>query len=358
MKKIALLKGDGIGPEIMEQGVKVLKTIEEMTSLSFTFSQGLIGGEAIDKRGNPFPKETKDLCTCSDAVLLGAVGGPKWDSIDPKLRPEKGLLNLRSSLELYSNLRPIKMLSPLMEYSPLKGEIIKGVDILIVRELVGGIYFGKRERGRDNRGLRFAYDVEYYNEEEIKRISHVAFRSALGRRRKVTLVDKANVLDSSKLWREVVTEVQKDYPLVELEFMYVDNCSMQLIKNPGNFDVILTSNLFGDILSDEASVLTGSIGMLPSASMGESGIHVYEPIHGSAPDLAGKGLANPLGMILSIAMMLRYSFQREREAELIEDAVEELLQRGLFPKDLCKEGRSTWEIGEDICEIIKSKAQL
>lgn len=325
-KIIAITKGDGIGPEIVNEAIKVLDKIGEKYNHNFEYKEALIGGAAYDKYNTPLPEETLDICEKSDAIFLGAVGGDKWDTIDPKLRPEQGLLNLRKKFKLYANLRPATIYNALKTASPLKDNIVeKGVDILVVRELIGGIYFGDRKTYVE-KGVKTAYDIEKYNENEIRRIAKMAFDSAMGRRKKVTLVDKANVLDSSKLWREVVKEVAKDYDKVELNFMYVDNASMQLIKNPSQFDVILTNNIFGDILSDESSQITGSIGMLPSASISEIGINMYEPIHGSAPDIAGQNIANPLATILSAAMMLRYSFNLEEEAANIENAVKKVLE--------------------------------
>ena len=333
-KIIAVTKGDGIGEEITNEAIKVLDKIGEKYNHNFEYKYALIGGAAYDEYHNPLPEETLEICKNSDAIILGAVGGEKWDNVEPELRPEKGLLALRKNLSLYANLRPAKIYESLKNASPLKDSIVEaGVDILVVRELIGGIYFGDRKTYEEN-GIRTAYDVEKYNENEIKRISKMAFDSAMLRRKKITLVDKANVLDSSKLWREVVKEIALHYPEIELEFMYVDNAAMQIVKNPSQFDVILTNNIFGDILSDEASQVTGSIGMLPSASISEIGIHMYEPIHGSAPDIAGKNIANPLATILSAAMMLRYSFELEEEARAIELAVEKVLEDGIRTIDI------------------------
>lgn len=349
------LAGDGIGPEIMESAVQVLETIIKKSELQFTVTNAMLGGIAVDVYNNPLPAVTLEACKNADAVLLGAVGGPKWDTVDPKLRPEQGLLRLRKALGLYANLRPVTVIPSLVSASPLKNSIVEnGVDLLVVRELIGGIYFGEKNTGVVD-GLRTAYDTERYNEEEIKRIAHTAFQAARNRKKKVTLVDKANVLDSSKLWRAVVAEVQTEYPDIALEYMYVDNCAMQLVRNPAQFDVILTNNIFGDILSDEASMITGSIGMLPSASLGEDGVHLYEPIHGSAPDIAGKDMANPCGMILSVAMMFRYSFGLEKEAKWIEDAVQEVLASGARTADLAGEGETAMtntEITRIICDAI------
>lgn len=354
---ILCLPGDGIGPEIMESAVKVIEIIQDKYGHEFTVTNALLGGIAIDAYNNPLPAATLDACQSADAVLLGAVGGPKWDAIDPKLRPEQGLLRLRKTLGLYANLRPATVIPALVDASPLKNEIVNaGVDLLVVRELIGGIYFGEKSTDVID-GVRTAYDTERYDENEIRRIAKTAFDTAMLRDKKVTLVDKANVLDSSKLWRAVVSEMSADYPDVKLSYMYVDNCAMQLVRNPAQFDVILTNNIFGDILSDEASMITGSIGMLPSASLGEGGVHLYEPIHGSAPDIAGKDIANPCGTILSVAMMLRYSFGLEKEAQTIESAVHVALAEGARTADLAREGEpvlSGSEMCQRICDAIAS----
>ncbi len=331
MKNIVLLKGDGIGPEIAAQAVKVLSVLD-----GFNIDEKDFGGCAIDKTGEPLPQSTLKAALSADAVLLGAVGGPKWDSC-PK-RPEAGLLGLRAALKAYANLRPAVIYEDLKHISPLKDEIIsRGVDIMVVRELTGGIYFGKRGRGTEEGG-EYAYDTEKYSAAEIERIARLAFDISLKRNKRVCSVDKANVLESSRLWRSTVQKVAKDYPEVELEHMYVDNASMQLVRDPAQFDVILTSNMFGDILSDEASMLTGSIGMLPSASLGgQTGL--YEPIHGSAPDIAGQNIANPIGMVLSVAMMLKYSFNMDNESALLEKAVN-MAVSGARTKDICGGGKS------------------
>lgn len=331
MKNIVLLKGDGIGPEIAAQAVKVLSVLD-----GFNIDEEDFGGCAIDKTGEPLPQSTLKAALSADAVLLGAVGGPKWDSC-PK-RPEAGLLGLRAALKAYANLRPAVIYEDLKHISPLKDEIISsGVDIMVVRELTGGIYFGKRGRGTEEGG-EYAYDTEKYSAAEIERIARLAFDISLKRNKRVCSVDKANVLESSRLWRSTVQRVAKDYPEVELEHMYVDNASMQLVRDPAQFDVILTSNMFGDILSDEASMLTGSIGMLPSASLGgQTGL--YEPIHGSAPDIAGQNIANPIGMVLSVAMMLKYSFNMDNESALLEKAVN-MAVSGARTKDICGGGKS------------------
>ncbi len=331
MKNIVLLKGDGIGPEIAAQAVKVLSVLD-----GFNINEEDFGGCAIDKTGEPLPQSTLKAALSAEAVLLGAVGGPKWDSC-PK-RPEAGLLGLRAALKAYANLRPAVIYEDLKHISPLKDEIIsRGVDIMVVRELTGGIYFGKRGRGTEEGG-EYAYDTEKYSAAEIERIARLAFDISLKRNKRVCSVDKANVLESSRLWRSTVQKVAKDYPEVELEHMYVDNASMQLVRDPAQFDVILTSNMFGDILSDEASMLTGSIGMLPSASLGgQTGL--YEPIHGSAPDIAGQNIANPIGMVLSVAMMLKYSFNMDNESALLEKAVN-MAVSGARTKDICGGGKS------------------
>ena len=331
MKNIVLLKGDGIGPEIAAQAVKVLSVLG-----GFNIDEKDFGGCAIDKTGEPLPQSTLKAALSAEAVLLGAVGGPKWDSC-PK-RPEAGLLGLRAALKAYANLRPAVIYEDLKHISPLKDEIIsRGVDIMVVRELTGGIYFGKRGRGTEEGG-EYAYDTEKYSAAEIERIARLAFDISLKRNKRVCSVDKANVLESSRLWRSTVQRVAKDYPEVELEHMYVDNASMQLVRDPAQFDVILTSNMFGDILSDEASMLTGSIGMLPSASLGgQTGL--YEPIHGSAPDIAGQNIANPIGMVLSVAMMLKYSFNMDNESALLEKAVN-MAVSGARTKDICGGGKS------------------
>ncbi len=351
-KKILVLKGDGVGPEVIDCGLKVLKAIAHKSNLQFEIDFAEIGGAAIDKCGNPFPEETKAKLQDVSAVLLGAVGGPKWETIDPAIRPEKGLLALRKSLGVYANLRPCKIYPALIDNSPLKAEYLENVDFVIIRELIGGIYFGKRDTFIED-GLRVSYDEERYNELEIKRIAEYAFKTAMRRAKKLTLVDKANVLDSSKLWREIVAEVAENYPEVELNYLYVDNAAMQLIRQPSQFDVVLTNNIFGDILSDEASQISGSIGLLPSASLGEN-IGLYEPIHGSAPDIAGQNIANPLATILSIAMLLRYSFNLGKEAKQIEEAVAKVLADNLKTKDLADDNYLTTT--EMTAEVIKRLA--
>ncbi len=331
--KIALIKGDGIGPEIIDEAVKVLKAVGGKCGFGMEFNEYLMGGCAVDACGTPLPDATLEGAKASDAVLFGAIGGYKWDSLPRELKPETGLLKIRKELGTYANLRPASVYEELLEASPLKPEIASGVDLLIVRELTGGIYFGE-PRGRDeNKG----YNTMVYTRAEIERIAKVAFESARKRRGKVTSVDKANVLEVSQLWREVVIEVSKNYPDVTLEHLYVDNAAMQLVTNPKQFDVIVTGNIFGDILSDEASVLTGSIGLLASASIGDK-YAIYEPIHGSAPDIAGQDIANPIATILSAAMMLRFSLNEIEAADKIEAAVKAVLKDGLRTKDTARFG--------------------
>lgn len=335
---ITLLKGDGIGPEIVNQAVRVLEAAGEKYGFSLKYTDALLGGCAIDAAGTPLPQETVDACLASDAVLLGAVGGYKWDTLPGDQRPEKGLLGIRAALGLFANLRPAKIYGPLKDASPLRPDIIgDSMDIMVVRELTGGIYFGQRGRETDG-GIESAYDTERYSVPEIERIARVAFETARKRNKKVHSVDKANVLESSRLWRETVIRVSKDYPDVELNHLYVDNAAMQLVRNPKQFDVIVTSNIFGDILSDEASQIAGSIGMLASASLGEGTRGLYEPIHGSAPDIAGQDVANPLATILSAAMLLRYSLNETAAADAIEAAVEQVLDTGFRTPDIFTEG--------------------
>jgi 3-isopropylmalate dehydrogenase len=331
-KRIVLLPGDGIGKEVMNSAKEVLTAIAEEYNHTFSFETHEIGGAAIDLYGTPLPETTVDACKQADAVLLGAVGGPKWDQNPSHLRPERGLLGIRKALDLYANLRPIKGFKNLLHTSPLKEEIVAGSDLLIVRELTGGLYFGTPSERRENGQV--VVDTLAYTRHEIERIVDKAFQAAQGRRGRLTSVDKANVLESSKVWREVVEEKKAQYPDVTVEHLLVDAAAMKLITNPSHFDVIVTENMFGDILSDEASVLTGSLGMLPSASLNESGVGLYEPVHGSAPDIAGKGVANPVAMILSSAMMLRYSFRLEDEAKIMEDAVQSILDSGFHTADL------------------------
>ena len=337
-KNIAVIRGDGIGPEIMEQALSVLDKIAEKYNHTFKYTEVTMGGCAIDKYGEPLPDRELLKCKSADSVLLGAVGGSKWDSVPGHLRPEKGLLKLRSGMGVYSNNRPAKIWKQLASASPLKESIVeKGIDFIIVRELIGGIYFGKHETKEENGEMR-AIDELIYRESEIERIAKIGFETARKRRKKLCSVEKSNVLDSSRLWKSVVTKLAAEYPDVELSHMLVDNCAMQIVKDPSQFDVIVTENMFGDILSDEASQITGSIGMIPSSSLGSTTCGLYEPIHGSAPDIAGKDLANPIGMILSSAMMLRFSFDMENEAEAIENAVSKVLDMGYRTADIVQEG--------------------
>jgi len=350
--RIVTLPGDGIGPDIVREAVKVLERVGEVYGHKFNFDERNIGGAAIDNEGVSLPESTVSAAKSADAVLLGAVGGPKWENLKSGDRPEKALLGIREALGLFANLRPAVLYKQLKDACPLKPEIVgDSLDILIVRELTGGIYFGRR--GRTENG---AFDTEEYTEKEIERLVRVGLSAAMKRQKRAVVVDKANVLESSRLWREVVKRVQADYPEVEISYMYVDNCAMQLVRNPKQFDVIITSNIFGDILSDEASMLTGSIGMLASASLGAGKSGMYEPIHGSAPDIAGMDLANPIATVLSAAMMLRYSFDLENEAVAIENAVNEVLDSGFRTADIYAEGMKkvgTKEMGELITRAIK-----
>jgi 3-isopropylmalate dehydrogenase len=338
-KEILVLPGDGIGPEIIEQAVRVLEHLREKAGLDVTISQALVGGAAYDETGHPLPDTTLAQARQADAILLGAVGGPEYESVERELRPERALLGLRSELQLFSNLRPALMYPALTDSSSLKAEVVSGLDIMIVRELTGGIYFGTPRgiRTLDN-GQREGFNTLVYNEAEIERIARSAFDIAMKRDKRLCSVDKANVLEVSELWREVVNRVGKQYPQVELSHMYVDNAAMQLVREPKQFDVIVTQNMFGDILSDEAAMLTGSIGMLPSASLDAQGKGMYEPIHGSAPDIAGQGVANPLATILSVAMLLRYSLDEAGFANRIEQAVETVLDGGLRTPDISDNG--------------------
>ena len=353
---IALLKGDGIGVEIVDSAVRVLEKTAEKFGHTFNFTSYLIGGCAINETGLPLPQETIDGCLNADCVLLGAVGGPEWDTLESSRRPEKALLGIRSALGLYTNLRPAKLYSALRNASPLKDEIVNsGFDILIVRELTGGIYFG--ERGyREGKMGREAFDTETYSTTEIDRIGRAAFEAAMKRSKKLCSVDKANVLETSKLWRTIMHKISEEYPEVEYNDMYIDNAAMQLVRDPRQFDVIVTSNLFGDILSDEAAQLTGSIGMLPSASLGASKRGLYEPVHGSAPDIAGKNIANPVAEILSGAMMLRYSLGLPEEADAIENAVESVLNAGWRTADIIGTDKGTplscTEMTDKIIEVL------
>jgi len=331
---IALIKGDGIGPEIVDSAVKVLDKIEDKFGHKFSYQDVLAGGCAIDQTGEPLPQESVDICLKSDSVLLGAVGGPKWDTLPGHLRPERALLGIRKALGLYTNIRPAVLYPALKSECPLRDDIAqKGFDMVIIRELIGGMYFGDRGRRQGENGLE-AYDTECYSEMEIERIGRVAFNTAMKRGKKLVSIDKANVLESSRLWREVMHKLSEEYPQVEYSDMLVDNAAMQIVRTPSQFDVVVTSNMFGDILSDEASMVTGSIGLLPSASLGDGTCGMYEPIHGSAPDIAGQDKANPIATILSVAMMLRYSFNLEEEAVCIENAVLAVLNQGYRTTDI------------------------
>ena len=347
--KIAVLKGDGIGPDVVGCAIDVLNMVSKKHGFKLNYKEGLIGGIALDIKNNPLPEETIKICKESDAVVLGAVGGPKWDNVP--IRPEVGLLGIRKALGLFANLRPAIIYDSLKQASPLKAEIIgDSLDILVVRELTGGIYFGEKEKG-DN----YSLDTMMYSEEEVKRIAKIGFEAAMKRNKILTSVDKANVLESSRLWRRVVIEMSHDYPEVTLNHMYVDNAAMQLVKDPHQFDVIVTTNMFGDILSDEAAMITGSIGMLPSASLALGTMGLYEPVHGSAPDIAGLNMANPIATILSMAMLLRYSLNENKAANDIENAVNKVLEQGYRTADIAKTGENkigTREMGELIKQNI------
>ncbi|MEC8679775.1 MAG: 3-isopropylmalate dehydrogenase [Bacteroidota bacterium] len=342
--RIAILPGDGIGPEVMNEALKVLDVISQKSGIKFDFNKGLVGASAIDEYGDPFPDQTKSICDESDAILFGAIGDPKYDN-DPKakIRPEDGLLEMRKYLELFSNVRPVKTYESLINFSPIKKDIISGTNFVVFRELTGGIYFGEKGISDDKSN---AFDTCTYDINEIERISHLAFKEAQRRKKKLTLIDKANVLATSRLWREVVQNISKNYPDVTVSFLFVDNAAMKIITNPKDFDVILTENMFGDIITDEASVITGSLGMLPSASVGNN-ISLYEPIHGSYPQAAGKGIANPMAMILSVSMMLSHSFNLLKESELIEKSVNEALKNSIVTVDINKENNfSTSYVGD------------
>lgn len=350
---ICVLKGDGIGPEIVDEALKALDKVGEKFGHTFNYDERLIGGAAIDEFGVPLPQETIDACKASNSVLLGAVGGPKWDHIEPSTnRPERGLLGIRKELNLFANLRPAKLWAPLADACPLKPERLgDGLDLVVCRELVGDVYFGKKWRDEAGAG----HDDMNYSMPEVERIARVAFDMARKRRGKVTSIDKANVLETSRVWRETVQRIAAEYPDVETDYLYVDNGAMQLVLNPSQFDVILTGNLFGDILSDEASCITGSVGMLPSASLSDTKLGMYEPIHGSAPDIAGQNIANPIATILSAAMMLRYSFDLAEEADAIENAVASVLEAGHRTGDIAKAGETKLtctEMGDLICAAI------
>lgn len=356
-KKIAVIRGDGIGPEIIKQAELILNTIARKYQHKFSFTHVLMGGCAIDKKGSPLPPETVSICLASDSVLLGAVGGPKWDTLAGDMRPEAGLLGLRKALGLFANIRPAKLFPSLKNACPLKDEIISaGLDLVIVRELIGGAYFGEKKSYTDENNALTASDLMIYKDFEIERICKVAFELARKRNYKIHSVEKANVLESSRLWRKIFHDISKDYPDIEVSDMLVDNCAMQLVRCPSQFDVIVTENLFGDILSDEASMITGSLGMIPSASLREDSFGLYEPIHGSAPDLAGLDIANPIATILSTAMMLKISFNLSKEAETIESAVNEVLDAGYRTRDIMSENMtlvSCSEMGRLISKAIK-----
>lgn len=356
-KKIAILPGDGIGPEIINEAVKVIECLQQDYGLEVELELAAIGGAAYDESGSPLPEATLNLCKSADAILLGAVGGPQYESLERELRPEKGLLGLRSALELFSNLRPAILYPQLANASSLKAEIVSGLDMMIVRELTGGIYFGQPRGIRTlENGERQGFNTMVYAEHEIERIARSAFDVAMKRNKKVCSVDKANVLEVSELWREVMIRVSKEYPEVELSHMYVDNASMQLVKWPKQFDVIVTKNMFGDILSDTAAMLTGSIGMLPSASLDKNGKGMYEPIHGSAPDIAGTNKANPLATILSVSMLLRYSLNQTELADRVEKAVSDVLDQGIRTEDIADGGAyvSTAEMGDAVVKALKA----
>ncbi|MCK9445190.1 MAG: 3-isopropylmalate dehydrogenase [Tissierellaceae bacterium] len=352
--KIGIVKGDGIGPEVVGAAMEVLDVIGEKYNHRFIYREALAGGAAYDKFGEPLPQETIDICKNSHGVLLGAVGGHKWDDLARDKRPERAILGLRKELKLFANLRPGTLFKSMADFSPLKTEIIqKGFDILVVRELTGGIYFGESGIKITESGTS-AYDIEMYSQAEVERIAKIGFEMAMKRKKRLTSVDKSNVLESSRLWRKVVNKVSKDFPEVELKHMYIDNASMQVIRDPSQFDVVVTTNLFGDILSDEISMLTGSIGLLPSASMGSSAFGLYEPIHGSAPDIGGKGIANPIAAILSAAMMLRLSFNLDGEAKAVESAVDDVLSMGYKTADLRPE-RDRLRTTAEMTDLIKNR---
>ena len=357
MSKILILPGDGIGIEIVAQAVKVIDSLNRNHSMGMTLVNGLLGGAAYDETGSPFPDETIRIAKECDSILLGAVGGPKWESLERSLRPERGLLGIRSELELFSNLRPAILYPQLASASSLKKEIVSGLDLMIVRELVGGIYFGQPRGVEIKNGERFGVNSATYYESEIARIGHSAFQIAQKREGRVCSVDKANVLEVSELWRDVMEEVSKEYSDVKLSHLYVDNAAMQLVRDPKQFDVMVTSNLFGDVLSDCAAMLTGSIGMLPSASLDKNNFGMYEPIHGSAPDIAGKDIANPLATILSVSMMLRYSLNQAELAEKIDSAVSDVLDQGYRTRDIAGDSQKvvgTEEMGDLVVKSLES----
>lgn len=354
--RIVLLPGDGVGPEVVNQGRKVLEAVAVSYGHRFNFEEQPIGGVAIDESRDPLPNSTLEACRSAAAVLLGAVGGPKWDDPQAKVRPEQGLLRLRQGLQLYANLRPVRLIPQLVDASPLRPEIVQDVDILIVRELTGGLYFGEPRLLERIDGRRRAVDTLVYTDDEIRRVVRLAFKLAGQRRGILTSVDKANVLESSRLWRQVAQEEADSFPRVRLEHQLVDAAAMRLIADPRQFDVLVTENMFGDILSDEASVLAGSLGMLPSASIGDGTLGVYEPIHGSAPDIAGRGIANPMGAILSVAMLLRHSLKLEVEAAAVEHAVQQAIADGARTADLTTNpSKTTEQMGEAIIECLKQR---
>ncbi|WP_018863885.1 3-isopropylmalate dehydrogenase [Thioalkalivibrio sp. ARh3] len=357
MSRILVLPGDGIGPEIVAEALKVLERVGEIGGLDLEIEQGLIGGAAHDAAGHPYPEATREAARRADAILLGAVGGPQYESLERDLRPERGLLGIRSDLGLFANLRPAILYPQLASASTLKPEIVSGLDILIVRELTGGIYFGQPRGIEERNGERYGFNTAAYSESEIERIARVGFEAAMKRGKRLCSVDKANVLEVSELWREVVERVGKEFPEVELSHMYVDNAAMQLVRDPKQFDVMVTGNMFGDILSDAAAMLTGSIGMLPSASLNSEGVGLYEPIHGSAPDIAGQGKANPMATVLSVAMLLRHSLNRNDLAERIEQAVGRVLDQGLRTPDIFGEGMTlvgTQGMGDSLVAALES----
>ncbi|WP_031458990.1 3-isopropylmalate dehydrogenase [Chloroflexus sp. MS-G] len=352
---IAVLAGDGIGPEVVAEGLKVLRAVASRFGHQFSFHEALIGGCAIDVTGSPLPAETVAVCRAADAILLGAVGGPKWDDPQARVRPEQGLLGIRKELGLFANLRPVRIYPQLIDASPLRPERLQGVDLIVVRELTGGIYFGEKRREQGAHG-EWASDLCLYHEEEIIRVVRVAAHLARQRRKKLTLVDKANVLETSRLWRSITTRLIKtEFPDLHFETMLVDACAMHLIRRPADFDVIVTENMFGDILTDEASMLAGSMGMLPSASLGDGRLGLYEPIHGSAPDIAGQGKANPLATILSVAMLLRHSLNLPTEADCVEAAVASVIERGIVTADIAVPGQHTYSttaVGDAVAATI------
>ena len=356
--RIGVLPGDGVGPEVVAEGVKVLRQIATQYDMRFTFREGLVGGAAIEATGDPLPEATLQLCQESDAILFGSVGGPRWDNLPPDKRPERGLLRLRQALDLFANLRPAKLYTALVDASTLRPEVVQGIDILVVRELVSGIYFGQPRGITKLEDGERAFNTMAYTTQEIRRVAHLAFELARKRRGKVTSVDKANVLEVSTLWRREVTELAGEFRDVALDHMFVDNCAMQLVRAPKQFDVIVTGNLFGDILSDEAAIITGSIGMLPSASIGGK-VGLFEPVHGSAPDIAGQGVANPIATINSVAMMLQYALNQPGAAAAIDVAVEAVLQQGYRTADIMRDGCTrvgTVQMGDLICAALQRGA--